>query len=207
MENRELYALCIIVMIVSSLGFVVENIWLAVTKGYMDNRNMYLPFLLGYGLAVMAIYFLFGTPDKLCILGVHASTGSRFADSIIYLFLVSLCISVVEILLGTFVEKFCGIIWWDYSRLPLHITRYTTIPTSIGFALFITVFMGYFFEPIKQFLMGVNPVKLSVTARIVMASMLADFFHTAVYMFKNREFMQSWHVRIGKRWKLSRRSI
>ena len=40
---------CIILMatVVSFLGFVVENVWLAFTKGYIDNRNMALPFLLG----------------------------------------------------------------------------------------------------------------------------------------------------------------
>jgi len=52
------------VTIISFLGYCVENIWLAVTQQYINNRNMYLPFLLGYGLTVVGIYLIFGTPKK-----------------------------------------------------------------------------------------------------------------------------------------------
>lgn len=69
MDTTEIMALGLVIAVVSFLGFAVENIWLAITKGYIDNRNMCLPFLLGYGLAVAVIYLLFGTPKKLWVLG------------------------------------------------------------------------------------------------------------------------------------------
>ena len=47
------YQLGIMAAVVSFLGFVVENIWLAMTKGYINNRNMNAPFLLGYGLLIL----------------------------------------------------------------------------------------------------------------------------------------------------------
>lgn len=43
-------------VLVSFLGFVVEDGWLALTKGYIDNRNMHLPFLFGYGIAMVGLY-------------------------------------------------------------------------------------------------------------------------------------------------------
>ena len=49
---------------VSFFGFVLENIWLAITKGYIDNRNMNLPFLFGYGLVIIGFYTLIGTPEN-----------------------------------------------------------------------------------------------------------------------------------------------
>lgn len=49
------------ITIISFLGFCVENVWLAFTQKCIDNRNMSLPFLLGYGLAVVGIYFIFRT--------------------------------------------------------------------------------------------------------------------------------------------------
>ena len=52
------------IAIISFLGYCVENIWLAVTQQYINNRNMYFPFLLGYGLAVVGIYLIVGTPKK-----------------------------------------------------------------------------------------------------------------------------------------------
>ena len=56
------YQLGIMAAVVSFLGFVVENIWLAMTKGYINNRNMNAPFLLGYGLLILFMYTVFGTP-------------------------------------------------------------------------------------------------------------------------------------------------
>ena len=41
------YQLGIMAAVVSFLGFVVENIWLAMTKGYINNRNMNAPFFTG----------------------------------------------------------------------------------------------------------------------------------------------------------------
>ena len=54
------YQLGIMAAVVSFLGFVVENIWLAMTKGYINNRNMNAPFLLGYGLLILFMYAVFG---------------------------------------------------------------------------------------------------------------------------------------------------
>ena len=59
------YQLGIMAAVVSFLGFVVENIWLAMTKGYINNRNMNAPFLLGYGLLILFMYAVFGTPAAL----------------------------------------------------------------------------------------------------------------------------------------------
>ena len=69
MKLTNLFALCMVMIIVSMLGFLVENIWLAMTKGYMDNRNMCFPFLIGYGIAMLLILLIIGTPKKMWIFG------------------------------------------------------------------------------------------------------------------------------------------
>ena len=43
----------IVVVAVSILGFVTENIWIGMRFGYFDNRGMMLPGLLGYGMAMV----------------------------------------------------------------------------------------------------------------------------------------------------------
>ena len=48
----DIYSLGIMVAVISFLGFCLENLWLAATKGFIDNRNMHLPFLMGYGVFV-----------------------------------------------------------------------------------------------------------------------------------------------------------
>ena len=87
----ELFAMA---ALVSLLGFLTENTWMLVRSGFIDNRNMNLPFLLGYGLAVVGMYLLIGTPKK--------------GHFVLYFTLVFLFVSLGEILLGFTVEKVCG---------------------------------------------------------------------------------------------------
>lgn len=200
MKTTEIFALCLIVTIVSFMGFVVENVWLAITKGFMDNRNMCLPFLIGYGLAMVAIYLLFGTPVSPRILGRKLSIRNRFLCALIFFLIVMACVSLGEIILGTVVEKSCGIIWWDYTRLPLHITRYTSIPTSMGFAMLITIFMRYFFEPMYDYFLKMNFEDLRTMACGFMTLLNIDFLHNAVRIYKERKMTQLWRVDTT-RWK------
>ena len=52
----------IVVVAVSILGFVTENIWIGMRFGYFDNRGMMLPGLLGYGMAMVGMFLILGTP-------------------------------------------------------------------------------------------------------------------------------------------------
>ena len=88
---------------------------------------MNLPFLLGYGIAVVGMYLVLGTPKK--------------GHFLLYYSLVFLFVSLGEIALGFTVEEFCGFYYWDYTNLPMHLTRYTSFFTSLGFSALITLFM------------------------------------------------------------------
>lgn len=128
----------IMAAIISFLGFIVENIWLAVTKGYVNNRNMNAPFLLGYGLLVISLFFVLGTPEEMAQWGMFKGIRTKWIRYMLYFVCSFVVVSIGEILLGTIVEKLCGIEYWNYASLPMHITKYTSVPTSIGFASMIT---------------------------------------------------------------------
>ncbi len=202
---KEICALCLVVTAVSFLGFLVENIWLSVTKGYMDNRNMCMPFLLGYGLAIVAIYKMFGTPLVLCFFGLRLSIKNRIAKALLFFGLVCLCVAVGEIVLGTVMERMCGIIWWDYTSLPLHVTRYTSVPTSMAFGCLITVFMRFFFEPLKALFLAMDFPILVLTAGGFAILLAGDYVYSMCRMYRQRRLIQFWridtsHTRIHKLW-------
>ena len=159
MKKTKTYALLLIVVLVSFAGFWVENIFIAFMGGFMNNRNMKLPFLLGYGLAILTIYRLFGTPKKPLFWGRELSLNRRFSGTIYYFFIAFLCVCIAEIIIGYTVEWTCGIIWWNYSNIPLHITRYTSVPTSLGFAFLITLFMRFAFLPLLNLFQKVPDCK------------------------------------------------
>lgn len=198
MKTSEILSLCMIMAVVSFLGFVVENIWLSLTKGYMDNRNMCLPFLLGYGLAIATIFLLFGTPKQLVLLGRQIVFKRIHSGKLFYFLVVMLCVSVGEILLGTFVEKTCHFYWWDYTKLPLHITRYTSIPTSAGFSFLITLFMDYFFMPLMNRFLAWDYGHLCVAAGVLMVLLTADFLYNAYLTYRNKQTTRRWKINMTR---------
>jgi len=191
--NYELGSVLIMTAFISFLGFLLENIWLTARKGYMDNRNMHAPFLLGYGIAVMGFYFVLGTPSNLRIFGTPSESGpgAKFAS---YCILTFVLVSVGEIILGKIIEKVCHIVLWDYTKIPMHITRYTSVPTSIGFTVVIVTFMDCFFERIMNALSQTEPVRTLIFGVILMTVMVLDFLYSAVKMISNHKMVITWEI-------------
>lgn len=180
----DIYSLMLAAAVISFLGFALENIWLALRKGYMDNRNMTLPFLLGYGLLVTGIYAVIGTPEELhIIIPPKMSLRSQY---IIYFLMSAVIVSIGEILLGKTVEHIFGFEYWNYESLPLHITKYTSVPTSLGFAMIITIFMGRCFPRLMEFIVSFDADTVQTAALILGTAMTADFICSFAKMYKTR---------------------
>lgn len=184
----------IMAAIISFLGFIVENIWLAVTKGYVNNRNMNAPFLLGYGLLVISLFFVLGTPEEMAQWGMFKGIRTKWIRYMLYFICSFVVVSIGEILLGTIVEKLCGIEYWNYASLPMHITKYTSVPTSIGFASMITFFMGKCFTPLMGWIGRLDSPALRAVSIMLMAVMALDFFYSFHYMIRSKDFYWKWQI-------------
>ena len=185
LKDFSFYDWCLMILVCSFIGFLIENSWLAVTKGFIDNRNMHLPFLLGYGLSVVACYVVMGLPDN--------SPDMRYFVGV-FLF-----VSSGEIILGKTVELVCGFFYWDYTRLPLHVTRYTSVFTSLGFAAAITVFMRSVFPRIMEmssFLNYESFHNLEVFATIVIT---VDFMASFSKMHSRHGLLELWRIDLWRR--------
>lgn len=145
-------SLILMAVFISFLGWILENIWLSLTKGYVDNRNMYLPFLLGYGLLMTAFYLIIGVPAEFLMFIGCKCRKCKILRYVLYLLTAMLIVSIGEIILGHLVEKICGFEYWNYERLPMHFTKYTSLPTSLGFASIILIFMDNIFTPAMKFI-------------------------------------------------------
>lgn len=197
---RKVFALVMIATVISLLGFIVENLWLWITKGYMDNRNMIFPFLVGYGLAVILIYLLFGTPRRLRFFGKSIQIKSKIIRILFYFLMVMICICIGEILLGKLVEKTCHFCWWDYSKIPLHITQYTSIPTSGGFSVLIVIFMHTMFMPLYEYFLSWKDSVLRNISLTLFVLMIGDYFYNAYLMYTKKSMQIRWRIhRKGKK--------
>ncbi len=194
-----IYALGIMAAVVSFLGFVVENIWLALTKGYIDNRNMNAPFLVGYGMLILLMYFILGTPGELLILKKSKRAIPKWAALIIYFVLSFFVVCIAEVALGVIFEKASGIKYWNYSMIPLHFTQYTSVPTSMGFALLITIFMGAIFNPLMGLIMRMDPRIMKWVSIILVVIMMSDLIINFYQMITSRAFVRKWRIYVKKK--------
>lgn len=177
-SDYSVYDYIALVIVVSFLGFCLENIWMLCRKGQIDNRNMNFPFLIGYGIAILFIYFLLGVPEK---------------ENLAFFFCACFFIvSLGEIALGYSVEKLCGFHYWDYTLLPLHFTRYTSLFTSLGFSAIITLFFYRYFTPLMNAVSSHDSYPSHVVLVSVLSVMVIDFLYSFGYMHANQSLYKSW---------------
>ncbi len=200
MNNKRLpgiYSIINMIVLASFIGYVVENLFKLVMNGYVDNRYMFLPFLLGYGLFIAAIGILVGTPNNLFPLSKRQPKVKKPVAYLSYFLLTALLVSVGELALGYAVEAIGGFNYWDYSKLPLNFTKYTSLPTSVGFGAIITAFMGFVYEPAIRFFEKKKGSRAWRTLSIVVISLLViDFFASFAVMITTGERMIIWRWRI-----------
>lgn len=194
MKSNTLKTNIIMLTIVSFIGYCFEDIWMMVRHGVLDNRNMYLPFLLGYGVFIIALYYIFGTPNKL----FNKIELKRPVSTIIYYLLCVILVSIGELLLGLFVEKTGGFSYWDYSSIPLHITKYTSIPTSLGFAAIITVFMDFVFLPLRDKISKVVDKIPMILVILIAIILVVDFTASFKNMYTNDGKNTLWNFNIRR---------
>lgn len=198
MKKTNPYSLILVAVVVSFLGFIIENIFVGATDAKMNNRNMILPFLFGYGLAILVIYGLFGTPDSPKLFTRDLAITQPKLGLLYYFGISFLCVCIGEIVLGYAVEWGCDIIWWDYTRLPLHFTRYTSVPTSAAFAALITLFMKVFFKPLCELFSRINPNVLPFIAVSFTVILTLDMVNSLIYMISNHDTLIIWEIHFEK---------
>lgn len=177
--------LLLIGILVSLMGFCIENLFLCIGRGYIDNRNMVMPFLMGYGVGVIGFYLILGVPEN--------------GNTLVYFGLSSLAVSVGEILIGKTAEHLLGFVYWDYSKIPLHITRYTSIPTAMGFGLAVTLFMKHWFFPILRAfsLIPVNVRRITGVSMTIL--MTADFLYSFLTMYRKQAPNFRWKLQLFRK--------
>lgn len=191
------YPLMNMVVLSSFIGYVVENAFKLIMNGYIDNRYMFLPFLLGYGFFIAVIGIFIGTPQNLFPLSKRNLKLSKPLGFLVYFIASTILVSVGELVLGFAVEWIGGFSYWDYTSLPLNFTKYTSLPTSLGFGFIITLFMGFVYDPAMRFFERKKSSRawriLSVVGILLL---VADFIASFAVMISTgkRMVIWRWHI-------------
>ena len=196
MKKNRFYAMCMMIIFVSFMGFFIEGVWMSITKGFFNNRNMHLPFLIGYGLGVILVDIMWGKPQAPHFCGNAFPFRNKFLKFVLYFVAVFFTVSITELILGHTMEAICGFYWWNYTYLPLHFTRYTSLPTGILFTSAISIFMGCCYDPLIHFFENkVNRVTKVIAAGIVIL-LICDFVYSTYCMYQMQNRNQLWKIYI-----------
>ena len=189
------YSILMMAIVASFIGFVVENTFKIFMNGYFDNRYMFLPFLLGYGVFEAALSILIGTPEELFPIKEKPIRIKKPWNYVVYFLVAVVLVSLGELALGFAVEKIAGFHYWDYTNLPLNFTRYTSLPTSIGFGLVITLYMGVIYPRLMKFFEKKKGSRLFKAISLVLGTLLViDFIISFAVMIITGERMLIWRV-------------
>lgn len=194
-----LSTLLILSYIAAFLGWWVENLFRLIAAGVFDSRHQLLPFIPVYGAGFFALYALLGTPSGMRIGGKRilpgtgrkrgAFRGALYAATLFSLILIS------EMATGLFFEKAFGIRGWNYTSIPLHITRYTSVPTAVAFTAGIFLLMRFAFFPAVRLVDRIPDAPAAVTAAAGGILLAADWLVMLAVAAATGKFPQYWSFR------------
>ena len=147
-------------------GFIIECFATGISKGYIDSRFQRLPCILGYGIVVILLYLVFGTPNKMRFFQKEIFRDKKSVPGrhFLYFLIVTLFIFLGEWGAGELFEWLTGAVLWNYSDVPLHIGKYVCLPFTLGFGAGAYVFMAFIFTPFMNLLES----KMSPNAALVL---------------------------------------
>lgn len=181
------------------LGWWVENLFRLIAAGVFDSRHQLLPFIPVYAAGFFAIYALLGTPSGMRIGGKRvlpgtgrkrgALRGALYAATLFSLILIS------EMATGLFFEKAFGIKGWNYTSIPLHITRYTSVPTAAAFTAGIFLLMRFAFFSAVRLVDRIPDAPAAATAAAGGILLAADWLVMLSVAAATGKFPQYWSFR------------
>lgn len=181
------------------LGWWVENLFRLIAAGVFDSRHQLLPFIPVYGAGFFAIYALLGTPSGMRIGGkpVFPGTGRKRGAfrGALYAATLFLLILISEMATGLFFEKAFGIKGWNYTSIPLHITRYTSVPTAAAFTAGIFLLMRFAFFPAVRLVDRIPDAPAAATAAAGGILLAADWLVMLSVAAATGKFPQYWSFR------------
>ncbi len=185
-------------MVFAFLGFWVENIARMITKNVFDSRHQLLPFLFAYGLALLAIYIVLGTPDEMRFFNIRIfrkkDIKSRVFSHLSYFLVICAFIMLGEIGVGMIYEKVAGVILWDYTSIPTHITRYTSLITTALFGGGVYAIMAFAFRPMIKLISKMGTTAATVLDCTLGVAIIIDFLIMILYTFITGSAPEYWSV-------------
>lgn len=198
--NYTIIQLVFLCVVVSFIGFIAENVCKAIGSGIIDDRHQILPFLFAHGFGIIVLYLVFDVPSSMRLfkhkIFKDDSKTSITIKHIAYYFIIFFFIFFGEIMVGMIYEKLCGVVAWNYTSVPLHVTKYTSIPTTFGYTTCVYLIMRYVF-PFCNYLLEKMPRKTSrFIVGLLFVLVVCDFFVMLIRLGIDSSLPTYWQIKL-----------
>lgn len=167
-------------IIVSHIGWVMEMLLFYFSFGIIADRGfLMLPFCPIYGITLLAVYYLIGTPHSGGVLISWLECGG--VRTIMYFLLAILIPTFAEAAVGEIMEKISGRVLWDYSGMRFNIGKYVSVESSLIWGVLI-LFSMLLFEPILCALSRIDRLIAKRICSVLISAITVDFIVNLVFL-------------------------
>ncbi len=134
---------------VAFLGWTLENAFRLFRNGVVDSRFNILPFIAPYMSLPFIFHILFGDANRIRMFKRFRGDTKKsiILSNIVTYLMLSLGVFVLEFIIGNMWDVFFGVTLWNYSKLPLNFTKFTSPITTFGFGLFAYILLKFVMPP------------------------------------------------------------
>lgn len=176
--RRETADFILIGCFISFLGWLMETVFAALPDGRIYDRGfLTLPFCPIYGLSVLAVFFLMGTPREG---GLLLKRVRPFALRLPLYFLLAVLIpTAAEFMTGRFFVGYYGKRLWNYGGYSLSFGGHICLWFSLLWGVLITLFMWFIFPALRRLTARLS----SPAARFLAAFLVLALASDALFNF------------------------
>lgn len=180
---RRIMIFFLIGMLVSFLSWIWETVDATFfLKSPNDRGFLTMPICPIYGVSLVLIYFLIGTPRTMRLLKKEILTKRPLLRYALYFVLSALIASVVELLTGILFKEVFGIYLWYYRGGVGNILGLVALKPAIKWGVALTAFMRLVFDPILRWLYKRSNRALAIWFWILLALLLIDTTFNFTYL-------------------------
>lgn len=141
---------------IAFIGWLVENGFRLFRNGVVDSRFHILPFISPYMSLPFVFHIVFGDADHIRIFKRFQDNSRKtvILSNVVSYLLLSLGVFVGEFIIGNMWDVFFGVTLWNYTKLPLNFTKFTSPITTFGFGLFAYVILKFIMPPAMKLIRG-----------------------------------------------------
>lgn len=172
----EVVYLAILGIGMAMIGWIAENVVKAVSDGVIDSRFHTLPFISPYALVPFAFAIVFGNADDLALFGKkvfkNQSRKTKILSNIITYAIICFGVFVGEFVVGNAWDILFGVQLWNYSFLPLQVTKYAGLIPSLGYGTGAFLLFRFAYTPLLNLLRKKADFKKAKVFAIVIGSLI-----------------------------------